>query len=71
MPLLIIDYLEQGPSTSKEIQAATGLSQATIARRIRNMKDRIIAVPEGRTVKYAAMRNAFNSGNNIPLSIYY
>jgi len=69
MPLSIIEYLERGPSTSKEIQAATGLSQTTIARKIRKMEDRIIAIPEGRTVKYAAMRNAFNSGNNIPLSI--
>ncbi len=69
MPLSIIEYLERGPSTSKEIQAATGLSQTTIARKIRKMEDRIIAIPEGRTVKYAAVRNAFNSGNNIPLSI--
>lgn len=69
MPLSIIEYLERGPSTSKEIQAATGLSQTTIARKIRKMEDRVIAIPEGRTVKYAATRNAFNSGNNIPLSI--
>ena len=69
MPLSIIEYLERGPSTSKEIQAATGLSQTTIARKIRKMEDRIIAIPEGRTVKYAAIRNAFNSGNNIPLSM--
>ncbi|MGD9823703.1 MAG: hypothetical protein AB7U36_04950 [Desulfobacter sp.] len=34
MPLSIIEYLERGPSTSKEIQAATGLSQTTIARKI-------------------------------------
>lgn len=69
MPLSIIEYLERGPSTSKEIQAATGLSQTTIARRIRKMEDRIIAIHEGRTIKYAATCNAFNSGNNIPLSI--
>ena len=69
MALSIIEYLRRGPSTSKEIQAATSLSQATIARKIRKVRDRIIAIPEGRTVKYAAIRNAFNNGNNIPLSI--
>lgn len=69
MPPSIIKYLERGPSTSKEIQAATGLSQTTIARKIRKMGDQVIAIPDGRTVKYAATCNAFNSGNNIPLSI--
>ena len=65
----IIEYLKQGPATSKEIQAITNLSQATIARQIRKMGDNIIPIHKGRSVKYAAVCNAFNSGNRIPLSI--
>lgn len=69
MPISILEYLERGPSTSKEIQAATGLSQSTIARQIKRMGDRIIPIPTGRSVMYAAACNAFNSGDRIPLSI--
>jgi hypothetical protein len=69
MPISIIEYLERGPSTSKEIQAATGLSQSTIARQIKRVGDRIIPIPAGRSVMYAATCNAFNSGDKIPLSI--
>jgi DNA-binding MarR family transcriptional regulator len=38
MPLSIREYLERGPSTSKEIQAATGLSQSSVARQLRRME---------------------------------
>ncbi|MDY0220112.1 MAG: type II toxin-antitoxin system HipA family toxin YjjJ [Desulfobacterium sp.] len=69
MILSIINYLKRGPSTSKEIQAATGLSQSTISRQIRDMGDRIVKIQIGRTVKYAATCNAFNSNDKIPLSV--
>jgi hypothetical protein len=67
--VLITNYLKRGPSTSKEIQAAIGLSQSTIARQIRAMGDGIVQIQIGRTVKYAATCNAFNSNDKIPLSV--
>jgi hypothetical protein len=69
MILSITNYLKRGPSTSKEIQAATGLSQSTIARQIRDLGDRVVQIQIGRTVKYAATCNAFNSNDKIPLSV--
>lgn len=66
---MITNYLRRGPSTSKEIQAETGLSQSTVARQIRAMGDRIVQIQIGRTVKYAATCNAFNSNDEIPFGV--
>ncbi|XCN73810.1 MAG: type II toxin-antitoxin system HipA family toxin YjjJ [Candidatus Electrothrix aestuarii] len=64
----INEYLQRGPATSKEIQAATGLSQAAVSRRLRSMGDRVIRVREGRAILYAVTRNAFGGTDKLPLS---
>ena len=67
MPESIQDYLRSGPATSKEIQAHTGLSQPAVARKLRQMGDRIIRLPRGRSVRYATPRNAFGGDDKLPL----
>ena len=69
MPLTISNYLERGPATSKEIQAATGLSQSAVARQLRNLGDHIIKMQNGRSLRYAATCNAFGGNDKLPLSI--
>ena len=69
MPLSIKEYLERGPSTSKEIQAATSLSQSSVARRLRGMGDTVVQIQEGRSIKYAATCNAFGVNDKIPLGM--
>ncbi len=69
MPLSIREYLGRGPSTSKEIQAATGLSQTAVARQLRDLGDNIIRLKGGRSPRYALTRNAFGGNNKLPLSI--
>ncbi len=67
MTYTIDEYLERGPSTSKEIQAATDLSQASVARKIKAMGDSIVQIKEGRRVWYAATCNAFGANDKLPL----
>lgn len=62
-------YLANGPATSKEIQAATGLAQTTVARAIRSMGDGIVSLKEGRSPHYAATCNAFGANDRLPLTI--
>ncbi|RLC22310.1 MAG: type II toxin-antitoxin system HipA family toxinoxin YjjJ [Deltaproteobacteria bacterium] len=69
MRLTIRKYLERGPSTSKEIQAATGLSQSSVARQIREMGDRVIQLKKGRSIRYAATCNAFGGNDKLHLSM--
>ena len=69
MPLSIREYLGRGPSTSREIQAATGLSQSSVARRLREMEDAVVQLPMGRSIRYAATCNAFGSNDKLPLSM--
>ncbi|MEA3347738.1 MAG: type II toxin-antitoxin system HipA family toxin YjjJ [Pseudomonadota bacterium] len=69
MPLLIEEYLERGPATSKEIQAVTGMSQSVVARRLRSMGSRIVKLRSGRTLRYAVTCNAFGGDDKLPLSI--
>ncbi len=69
MPHTIKKYLERGPSTSREIQSATGLSQSSVARRLREMGDRVVLIQEGRSIRYAATSNAFGADDKIPLAI--
>ena len=69
MPLLIKAYLKRGPSTSKEIQAATGLSQSSVARRLRELGDTIVKIQDGRSIRYAATCNAFGVDDKIPLGL--
>ncbi len=49
MPLSIRELLEQRPATSKELQDATGMSQATVSRELRGMGDSIVKLPGGRS----------------------
>nr|WP_320191226.1 type II toxin-antitoxin system HipA family toxin YjjJ [uncultured Desulfobacter sp.] len=63
----IIEYLRRGPSTSKEIQFATNLSQPTVSRQIKDAGDTIVQIRDGRTIRYAATCNAFGAGDRIPL----
>ncbi len=67
MALSIREYLERGPSTSKEIQAATGLSQTSVARKLREMGDSVVQLLEGRSIRYAATCNAFGGDDKLPL----
>jgi hypothetical protein len=69
MPISIREYLTQGPATSKGIQAATGLSQSSVARQLKNMGDGIIKLQKGRIPRYAATRNAFGANDKLPLSM--
>ncbi len=69
MPLSIKEYLERGPSTSKEIQAATSLSQSSVARRLRSMGDNVVQIQKGKSVRYAVTCNAFGVNDKIPLGM--
>lgn len=69
MPISIKEYLAQGPATSKEIQAATGLSQSSVARQLRSMGNSVIKLQKGRIPRYAATRNAFGGNDKLPLSM--
>jgi len=61
MPLSIQEYLQRGLATSKEIQAATGLSQ------LRKLGSCVIKLKSGRTLLYAITRNAFGGDDRLPL----
>jgi hypothetical protein len=67
MPPSIKEYLKRGPSSSKEIQAATGLSQSSVARRLRDLGETIVPIQDGRSIRYAATCNAFGVNDKIPL----
>ncbi len=69
MPLSIKEYLKRGTATSKEIQAATGLSQSGVSRQIRDMGDNIIRLQSGRSPRYAATCNAFGGNDKLPLNM--
>ncbi len=65
MPLTIREYLQQGPATSKEIQAATGLNQVAVSRQLRGMGDSVIKLPNGRSPRYALTCNAFGGDDKL------
>lgn len=67
MALSILDALRQAPANSRELQSATGLSQTTVSRQLRSFGDQVVRLGAGRATRYALVRNAFNSGNNLPL----
>lgn len=69
MTLTVKKYIERGPSTSKEIQAATGLSQSSVARRLREMGDSVVQIHDGRLIRYTLTCNAFGADDKIPLGI--
>jgi hypothetical protein len=67
MTVSITKYLANGPATSKELQAATGLSQPAISRQLRSMGDSIVKLPGGRSPRYAMTKNAFSADDRLPL----
>ena len=69
MPMSIREYLKRGPSTSKEIQAVTRLSQTAVSRQLRVMKNSIIKLRRGRSISYAMTLNAFGGNDKLPLGI--
>jgi len=69
MALSLAEFLEHGPATSKEIQDATGLSQAAVSRQLRKMGHRVVTIRSGRTPRYFMTRNAFGGGDRIPLAV--
>lgn len=68
MPMSLEEFLEQGAATSREIQAATGLSQAAVSRQLKRLKDRVVAVRSGRTPRYILTGNAFGGGDRLALN---
>jgi hypothetical protein len=68
MTLSPAEFLKQGPATSKEIQAATGLSQAAVSRQLRQLKHRVVTIQSGRTPQYVMTRNAFGASDRLPLA---
>lgn len=69
MSLSLAEFLEQGPATSKEIQAATGLSQAGVSRQLRRIGQRVVTIRRGRTPKYILTRNALGGNDRLPLAV--
>ncbi len=67
MSLSIREFLERRPATSKELQDATGMSQATVSRELRGMGDSVVKLPGGRSPRYAMTRNAFGGDDKLPL----
>ena len=67
MSISIREYLTRGPATSREIQAATGLTQTAVSRQLRRMSTSIIKFKEGRSPQYAITRNAFGGDDRLPL----
>ena len=65
----IKNFLKRGPSTSKEIQAAIGLSQSTVSRMLKKMGDRIVQLSDGRSVRYAATCNAFGGNDKLQIGM--
>jgi len=63
----ISEYLTSRPATSREIQAATGLTQATVSRQLRRMGESVIKLKDGRFLRYAMTRSAFGGNDQLPL----
>jgi len=69
MPLSLVEFLEQGAVSSREIQAATGLSQAAVSRQLRKMERSVVTIRSGRTPKYVMTRTAFGGSDRLPLAM--
>lgn len=68
MSLSLVEFLEQGAATSREIQAATGMSQAAVSRQLQKMGRSVVVTRSGRTPKYIMARNAFGGNDRLPLA---
>ena len=61
------EFLAQGTATSREIQAATGMSQAAVSRQLKRMRDNVVVIRTGRTPRYILTRNAFGGSDRLPV----
>lgn len=67
MAVTLQERLGQGLATSNELQIATGLSQTTVARQLRELGDGVVRIQRGRTILYGLTHHAFGAANVIPL----
>ena len=67
MAMSVVQFLERGVATSREIQAGTGLSQAAVSRHLRNMGDKVIKLAARRPPQYAITKSAFGGDDKLPL----
>lgn len=63
----IVEALSNGPRTSKEIQALTGMSQASVSR-VARTESTIVRMPGPAPYRYAATKTAFDAGQAIPIA---
>jgi len=63
----IVEALSNGPRTSKEIQALTGMSQASVSR-IARTESTILRMPGPAPYRYATTKTAFDAGQTIPIA---
>jgi hypothetical protein len=68
MALTVREYLQRGPATSREIQAATGLGQTAVSRQIRGMGESVIRFRRDGALRYALTRTAFGGDDKLPLA---
>jgi len=68
MRLSLVEFLEQGAATSRQIQAATGMSQAAVSRQLRKMGRNVVVTRSGRTPKYIMTKDAFGGNDKLPLA---
>ena len=68
MALTVREYLERGPATSKEIQAATNLGQTAVSRQIRALGNSVIRYRHDGSLRYVMTRNAFGGDDSLPLA---
>ena len=69
MSLTVIDFLKRGVATSRQIQQATGLSQAAVSRHLNRLGSSVIKLNDKRPPQYVLSTNAFGMSNTIPLSM--
>lgn len=67
MALTVLQFLKQGSATSKQIQMATGLSQAVVSRHLNKLGTGIVTADKHRPPVYSLTRNALGTGNRIAL----
>lgn len=66
----VLSYLElNGMATARRIQEETGLTQATVSRQLRALKDKVVIIKKGRTPWYALTRNAFGADDRLKLAM--
>lgn len=68
MPQKILEILTLGPSSTRTLAAATGMSRQTVNRKLRALGDSIVKFDKVRPPLYYAVSEAFESGNKILLA---